>query len=163
MGKFEGCNFSDHLKHIDEVIFEFEQRFADFKELESDLSLFTHPLTIQIESVKTEYQIELCDLQSDPFYKERQVQLLLIHEELGDRKPSQVLRHLCNIAGQMVPDYFLRTICRERRSSAHRYRSRSRSRTPKSNYCWYHNRFDVRANKCNEPCSFKSGNDNGSH
>lgn len=44
-------NFSDHVKYIDEVIFEFEQRFADFKKLESDLSLFTHPLTIQIETV----------------------------------------------------------------------------------------------------------------
>ncbi|CAH2101295.1 unnamed protein product [Euphydryas editha] len=179
--------------------------------------------------------------------QERKVQQLLIHEELGDRKPSQFLRHLRTLAGQTVPDSFLRTLwssrlphniqtviasqaestlesvadladriheiaspiqqvarvsagnsvdelklqieeltrqvaslqanqvrnahykysrlprSRERRSSAHRYRSRSRSRTPKSNYCWYHNRFGVRANKCIEPCSFKSGNDNGSH
>ncbi|GFT05237.1 general transcription factor II-I repeat domain-containing protein 2 [Trichonephila clavipes] len=71
MENFEGCIFKDHLKYIDDVIVEFELRFADFKELESDISLFIHPLTIAIESVKTDNQLELCDLQSDPFYKGR--------------------------------------------------------------------------------------------
>lgn len=41
---------------------------------------------------------------------EKRVQQLLIHEELGDRKPSQFLRHLRSLAGPKVPDDFLRTL-----------------------------------------------------
>ncbi|XP_047543228.1 uncharacterized protein LOC125075559 [Vanessa atalanta] len=42
--------------------------------------------------------------------QERKVKQLLMHEDLGDRKPSQFLRHLQNLAGQNVPEDFLRTI-----------------------------------------------------
>lgn len=41
---------------------------------------------------------------------ERKVKQLLTHEELGDRKPSQFLRHLQTLAGPGVPDDFLRTL-----------------------------------------------------
>lgn len=64
------------------------QRFADFKELESGLSIFTYPLTIQIESVKTEYQLELCDVQSDPFYKGRTETGMDFFKITGDRLPK---------------------------------------------------------------------------
>ncbi|CAG5047384.1 unnamed protein product [Parnassius apollo] len=33
-----------------------------------------------------------------------------MHEELGDRRPSQFLRHLQHLAGPNVPDDFIRTI-----------------------------------------------------
>ncbi|KAL0811246.1 hypothetical protein ABMA28_009672 [Loxostege sticticalis] len=42
--------------------------------------------------------------------KEKKVKQLLMHEELGDRKPSQFLRHLQNLAGPGVPEDFVRTI-----------------------------------------------------
>lgn len=42
--------------------------------------------------------------------KEKMVKQLLVHEELGDRKPSQFLRHLQHLAGPQVPEDFLRTI-----------------------------------------------------
>ena len=35
---------------------------------------------------------------------------LLTHEEIGDRRPSQFLRHLKNLAGPDVPDEFLKTL-----------------------------------------------------
>lgn len=41
---------------------------------------------------------------------EKKIQQLLMHEELGDRKPSQFLRHLKGLAGADVPDDFLKTI-----------------------------------------------------
>ncbi|XP_049886423.1 uncharacterized protein LOC126380886 [Pectinophora gossypiella] len=41
---------------------------------------------------------------------EKKVKQLLIHEELGDRKPSQFLRHLLDLAGPSVPEDFIRTI-----------------------------------------------------
>ncbi|XP_013196622.2 uncharacterized protein LOC106139679 [Amyelois transitella] len=42
--------------------------------------------------------------------KEKKVKQLLMHEELGDRKPSQFLRHLQHLAGPGVPEDFVRTI-----------------------------------------------------
>lgn len=42
--------------------------------------------------------------------REREVKQLLVHEELGDRKPSQFLRHLRHLAGPNMPDDFLKTI-----------------------------------------------------
>lgn len=42
--------------------------------------------------------------------KERKVKQLLDHEELGDRKPSQFLRHLQHLAGPEVPTDFIKTI-----------------------------------------------------
>ncbi|GBP33839.1 hypothetical protein EVAR_20950_1 [Eumeta japonica] len=42
--------------------------------------------------------------------QERKIKQLLMHEELGDRKPSQFLRHLKSLAGPTVLEDFLRTI-----------------------------------------------------
>ncbi|XP_046976470.1 uncharacterized protein LOC124542578 [Vanessa cardui] len=42
--------------------------------------------------------------------QERKIKQLIMHEELGDRKPSQFLRHLQHLAGPTVPDDFIRTI-----------------------------------------------------
>lgn len=41
---------------------------------------------------------------------EKKIKQLLMYEELGDRKPSQFLRHLRSLAGANVPDDFLKTI-----------------------------------------------------
>lgn len=42
--------------------------------------------------------------------REKEVTQLLMHEELGDRRPSQFLRHLRHLAGKNIPDDFIRTI-----------------------------------------------------
>lgn len=42
--------------------------------------------------------------------KKKKMQKLLMHEELGDRKPSQFLKHLQSLAGSEVPSDFIRTI-----------------------------------------------------
>lgn len=42
--------------------------------------------------------------------REKEVKQLLVHEELGDRKPSQFMRHLQHLAGPNVPEDFLKTI-----------------------------------------------------
>lgn len=41
---------------------------------------------------------------------EQRVRQLMSHEDIGDRKPSQFLRHLQNLAGPNVPDEFVRSI-----------------------------------------------------
>lgn len=42
--------------------------------------------------------------------RENKVKQLLMHEQLGSRKPSQFLRHLQHLAGPEIPEDFLRTI-----------------------------------------------------
>lgn len=50
--------------------------------------------------------------------REKEVQQLLIHEELGDRRPSQFLRHLQHLAGPNVPEDFILTIWTSRLPSS---------------------------------------------
>lgn len=42
--------------------------------------------------------------------QEKRIKQLLVHEELGDRKPSQFLRHLSSLAGPSVSSDFLLTL-----------------------------------------------------
>jgi len=42
--------------------------------------------------------------------EEQRVRQLLMHEEMGDRRPTQFLRHLRTLAGLSVPSNFLRTL-----------------------------------------------------
>lgn len=50
--------------------------------------------------------------------REKKVKQLLTDEELGDRKPSQFLRHLKHLAGPGIPDEFLKTIWTSRLPSS---------------------------------------------
>ncbi|XP_013196778.2 uncharacterized protein LOC106139819 [Amyelois transitella] len=62
------------------------------------------PATGKYEKLKAELIRRLSASQ------ERKTKQLLMHEELGDRKPSQFLRHLQYLAGTNVPTDFIRTI-----------------------------------------------------
>lgn len=42
--------------------------------------------------------------------QEQRIKQLLEHEEIGSRTPSQFLRHLRNLAGNAIPDSFLKTL-----------------------------------------------------
>lgn len=61
--------------------------------------------------------------------REKKVKQLLMHEELGDRKPSQFYRHLLNLAGPGVPEEFLRTIWTSRLPSGTQAIVASQSKT----------------------------------
>ena len=58
------------------------------------------PTTGKYEKLKTELIKRLSASE------ERKLKQLLIHEELGDRKPTQFLRHLQQLAGPTVPNRF---------------------------------------------------------
>jgi len=45
-----------------------------------------------------------------PLSKEQRVRQLLMHEKMGDRRPTQFLWHLRTLAGLSVPSDFLRTL-----------------------------------------------------
>lgn len=56
-------------------------------------------------------------------------------------------------------------LLRSRSTSRHRHRSNSNSRrsnysNSNRNFCWYHNKFGIKANKCIKPCDFSPNNQN---
>lgn len=178
--------------------------------------------------------------------REKKALQLLQHEEIGDRKPTEFLRHLQDLAGPHMPEGFIRTIWtsrlppnvqtvvafqptldldtlagladkvidvaqpsyhvaststgmpatalenrvaeltrqvesllkvqghghrsgsfhhrkRSRSHSRQRSRSRSRQRPEGHPHCWYHFTFGSKASTCKQPCSYHSGNSQGSH
>lgn len=82
------------------VIGQLDQQFSrEVKDI-----IINPPATDKYEKLKTELIKRLSASH------EKKVKQLLMHEELGDRKPSQFLRHLQSLAGPKVPDDFLKTI-----------------------------------------------------
>lgn len=62
------------------------------------------PAINKYQKLKTELVKRLSDT------KEKKAKQLMMYEELGDRKPSQFLRHLKGLAGSSVTDEFMKTI-----------------------------------------------------
>lgn len=99
------CNFAISAIKDDEtkynyVIAQLENRYAaEVRDI-----IVAPPLKNKYETLKTELIKRLSAS------REKEVKQLLIHEELGDRRPSQFLRHLQHLAGTDVPNDFLRTI-----------------------------------------------------
>ena len=56
---------------LDNVSQEFYDRFAEFDSIKEQIELFSNPIEIQIEAQPSEFQLELCDLQSDPFLQSK--------------------------------------------------------------------------------------------
>lgn len=99
------CNFAISAIKDDEtkynyVIAQLENRYAaEVRDI-----IVSPPPKNKYETLKTELIKRLSAS------REKEVKQLLIHEELGDRRPSQFLRHLQHLAGTDVPVDFLRTI-----------------------------------------------------
>ncbi|KAJ8885855.1 hypothetical protein PR048_012061 [Dryococelus australis] len=61
------CSFE-----IQEVIEEFDIRFIEVEDLKRSILLFSNLLCVKIEEQEPRVQLELCDLQTDPFFQTRQ-------------------------------------------------------------------------------------------
>lgn len=62
--------------------------------------------------------------------REKKIHQLLTNEELGDRKPSQFLRHLRSLAGSGVPEDFMRSIWTSRLPTATQTIIASQAKSP---------------------------------
>ncbi|GLV41814.1 hypothetical protein CBL_02999 [Carabus blaptoides fortunei] len=60
-------NFEIFLPKLDMLIEDFNTRFSQFDDFKTSINLFSDPFNIDITSVDPKYQMELCDLQADPF------------------------------------------------------------------------------------------------
>lgn len=99
-GQFSISNiFSDSTKFY-YVVGQLEPQYAsEVKDI-----ILNPPETGKYDKLKSELIKRLSASQ------ERKLQQLLTHEELGDRKPSQCMRHLQNLAGPTVPEHLIRQI-----------------------------------------------------
>lgn len=99
-GQFALSNISMDTTKFYYVLSQLEpQHAAEVRDI-----IVSPPQTGKFEKLRTELIKRLSASQ------ERKIKQLLMHEELGDRKPSQFLRHLKLLAGATVPNDFIRTI-----------------------------------------------------
>ncbi|XP_067131976.1 general transcription factor II-I repeat domain-containing protein 2B-like [Centruroides vittatus] len=80
------ANFKIFLPKLDMLITDFNERFSQFDDLKPSIDLFCDPINIDINSVDLKYQIELCDLQADPFFTSRGVTGIEIFKFLDKEK-----------------------------------------------------------------------------
>ncbi|XP_072755773.1 uncharacterized protein [Anoplolepis gracilipes] len=178
IGQFALCGIrDDHVKY-EHVISRLEPKQA--REIKD---VITQPPTKnRYETIKNTLIQRLTNPQ------EQRIKQLLEHEELGDRRPSQFLRHLQTLAGTTVSDELLRTLwlgrlpqqtqailatradedlnsVAEQADKIHEISNNERSRTPKreNRTCYYHRRFGAEAWKCTKPCTYQEKNEEGSH
>lgn len=107
-GQFQISGITADATKFFYVIGQLDQQYAG--EVEDIIT--NPPPTDKYERLKTELIKRLSAS------RERKVKQLLVHEELGDRKPSQFLRHLQHLAGPGIPEDFLRTIWTSRLPSS---------------------------------------------
>lgn len=99
-GQFANSGIVSDTTKFNHVIGQLDHQFA--KEVKD--IIVSPPATDKYGKLKSELIKRLSASQ------EKKVKQLLMHEELGDRKPSQFLRHMQSLAGKKVPDEFLQTI-----------------------------------------------------
>ncbi|XP_059570183.1 general transcription factor II-I repeat domain-containing protein 2B isoform X2 [Alligator mississippiensis] len=72
MENFDCISFSEFSSNVDAMVKEFDNRFIEFELLKNELILFNNPLRAPVENQSSNIQLELCDLQADPFLGSRQ-------------------------------------------------------------------------------------------
>ena len=63
----ESVNFRRYTDDIEQLISEFDRRFEDFEMFRPQMELFNNPFKCTVECQPSELQLELCELQCDPF------------------------------------------------------------------------------------------------
>ncbi|XP_071043390.1 general transcription factor II-I repeat domain-containing protein 2A-like [Parasteatoda tepidariorum] len=67
----EVLDFSEFCPELQTIIDEFNTRFSDFESIKNDVALFSNPITASNEGQPENLQLELSDLQADPFFQTR--------------------------------------------------------------------------------------------
>ena len=118
-------DFSAFAEMLDNVSKEFYDRFADFDLIKEQIKLFSNPMEIQIETQPSEFQLELCDLQSDPFLQSKKNERNKAFWKLVSNEQFPVLR---KFALKMLSMFGSTYICESTFSVMKRLKSNARNR-----------------------------------
>ena len=65
--EYSNADFTQFVSNITSLSEEFQNRFQDFEKLKSPLALYNNPMQVSVAMQPSEFQLELCKLQSDQF------------------------------------------------------------------------------------------------
>ena len=86
--------FSAFAEMLDKVSKEFSDRFTKLDSMKKQIEFFSKPMEIEIKTQACEFQLELCDLQSDPFLPSKKNERNEAFWQLGRNEHFPVLRDL---------------------------------------------------------------------
>jgi hypothetical protein len=109
--------------NIENIVQEFNSRFADSEDMRDSIVLFNNPLGVNIEDQPTQFQLELCDLQADPVLQTRVEKGLEFFKLLSfERFPT-----LCDFGLKMTSVFGSTYLCESAFSNMTFIKSRYRS------------------------------------
>ena len=117
--------FSAFADMLDNVSNEFDDRFAEFDSIKEQIELFINPVKIKIESQAAACQLELCDLQSDPFLRSKKNERYEAFWKLANIEQFSKLR---DFALRMLSMFGSTYICESTFSVMKRLKSSTRNR-----------------------------------
>lgn len=65
------CTFRRYTTDIETLQAQFKDRFHDFRDMQPRMQLFADPLSAVVNDQPPELQMELCELQADPFFQSK--------------------------------------------------------------------------------------------
>ena len=65
--EYSNADFTQFVSNITSLSEEFQNRFQDLEKLKSPLALYNNPMQVSAAMHPSEFQLELCELQSDQF------------------------------------------------------------------------------------------------
>jgi hypothetical protein len=102
-----GSDFSVVASNTENIMQDFNSRFVDFEDMRVSTVLFNNPLGVNIEDQPTQFQLELCDLQADPFIQTRVEKGLEFFKLLSFKR----FRTLCDFGLKMTSVFGSTYLC----------------------------------------------------
>ncbi|KAE9522594.1 hypothetical protein AGLY_017016 [Aphis glycines] len=116
-------NFEHCITHIDELIVEFKRRFEEIELMRPQINLFNNPMAVEIEKQDPSLQLELCELQTDPFLSAKEIDV-----SFWKTLPVEKYPILRNFALKMLSMFGTTYICECTFSNLKHIKSKERNR-----------------------------------
>ena len=100
----------DMKQYADKIMMlheEFDCRFQDFLALEKEFTLFSMPMSVNVQSVSAEFQMELLDIQCDTLMKEKyaEVNVPEFYQYVSEERFPKLLSHARRILAMFGSTY----------------------------------------------------------
>lgn len=117
--------FSMFHEIIIDIKKEFQDRFQDFDSLKPKLALFNNPMEIEVSEVPCDLQMEICDLQADPFYQTKKCD---VPETFWKLISKERFPKLLKFSLQMLSLFGSTYVCESAFSALKQIKSKTRNR-----------------------------------